>query len=91
MRHSTNWMTAIEHIKIRICHCQTAGEQLLTAGLFPCSPHRPSLAVDVGVLEFVRRLFVNLPPNNTAFCNTLEGFLASRGYKLTTKVCVSIL
>ncbi|KAJ7753016.1 hypothetical protein B0H14DRAFT_2635656 [Mycena olivaceomarginata] len=43
------------------------------------------LAVDIGVLEFVRRLFVNLPPNNTAFCNTLEGFLASRGYKLTTK------
>ncbi|KAJ7866947.1 hypothetical protein B0H14DRAFT_3442077 [Mycena olivaceomarginata] len=78
-------MNAIEHIKIRICHCQTAGEQLLTAGLFPCSPHRPSLAVDVGVLEFVRRLFVNLPPNNTAFCNTLEGFHASRGYKLTTK------
>ncbi|KAJ7318477.1 hypothetical protein DFH08DRAFT_971233 [Mycena albidolilacea] len=78
-------MSAIEHIRIRICHCQTAGEQLLTAGLFPCSPHRPSLAVDIGVLEFVRRLFVNLPPNNTAFCNTLEGFLASRGYKLTTK------
>ncbi|KAJ7854158.1 hypothetical protein B0H14DRAFT_3085541 [Mycena olivaceomarginata] len=78
-------MIAIEHIWIRVCHCQTAGEQLLSAGLFPCSPHRPSLAVDVGVLEFVRRLFVNLPPNNTAFCNTLEGFLASRGYKLTTK------
>ncbi|KAJ7813201.1 hypothetical protein B0H14DRAFT_3478234 [Mycena olivaceomarginata] len=82
-------MNAIEYIKIRICHCQTVGEQLLTAGLFPCSP-QPSLAVDVGVLEFVRQLFVNLPPNNTAFCNTLEGFLASRGYKLTTKdtLCV---
>ncbi|KAJ7354319.1 hypothetical protein DFH08DRAFT_662963, partial [Mycena albidolilacea] len=78
-------MNAIEHIMIRICHCQTAGEQLLTAGLFPCSPHRPSLTVDISVLEFVRRLFVNLPPNNTAFCNTLEGFLASRGYKLTAK------
>ncbi|KAF7372750.1 hypothetical protein MSAN_00480600 [Mycena sanguinolenta] len=46
---------------------------------------RPSLAVDVGILEFVKLLFLNLPPNNTAFCNTLEGFLASRGFKLTTK------
>ncbi|KAJ7807670.1 hypothetical protein B0H14DRAFT_2381151, partial [Mycena olivaceomarginata] len=70
---------------IRVCHCQTAGEQLLTSGLFPCSPHRPSLTVDIGVLEFVRQLFVNLPPNNTTFCNTLEAFLASQGYKLTTK------
>ncbi|KAF8180298.1 hypothetical protein K438DRAFT_1603033 [Mycena galopus ATCC 62051] len=75
----------IEHIFIRVCECHTAAEQLLTAGLFPCSLKRPSLAVDVTVLEFVKLLFVNLPPNNTAFCNTLEGFLASRGYKLTTK------
>ncbi|KAJ7686052.1 hypothetical protein B0H14DRAFT_3534786 [Mycena olivaceomarginata] len=83
-------MSAIEHIRIRVCHCQTAGKQLLTAGLFPCSPHQPSLAVDISVLEFVGRLFVNLMPNNTAFCNILEGFLASRGYKLTTKdtLCV---
>ncbi|KAJ7757315.1 hypothetical protein B0H14DRAFT_2404558 [Mycena olivaceomarginata] len=84
-------MSAIEHIQIQVCHCQTAGEQLLTAGLFPCSPHRPSLAVDIGVLEVVRRLFVNLPPNNTAFSNTLEGFLASWGYKLTKKVCIDLL
>ncbi|KAJ7224981.1 hypothetical protein B0H12DRAFT_959182, partial [Mycena haematopus] len=76
---------AIEHVRIKVCACQTAAEQLLAAGLFPCSPQRPSLAVEVGVLEFVKLLFVNLPPNNTAFCNTLEGFLASRGCKLTTK------
>ncbi|KAJ7809304.1 hypothetical protein B0H14DRAFT_2379858 [Mycena olivaceomarginata] len=83
-------MSGMFHIRIRVCHCQTAGEQLLTSGLFPCSPHRPSLTVDIGVLEFVRQLFVNLPPNNTTFCNTLEAFLASQGYKLTTKVCVLI-
>ncbi|KAJ7193765.1 hypothetical protein B0H12DRAFT_1039333 [Mycena haematopus] len=77
--------SAIEHVRIKVCACQTAAEQLLAAGLFPCSPQRPSLAVEVGVLEFVKLLFVNLPLNNTAFCNTLEGFLASRGYKLTTK------
>ncbi|KAJ6534507.1 hypothetical protein DFH09DRAFT_1092099 [Mycena vulgaris] len=61
---------------------------LLKADLFPCSPQHPSLAVDLQVLDFVMRLFLNLPPNNTAFCNTLEGFLASRGYKLRTKVRV---
>ncbi|KAJ6540025.1 hypothetical protein DFH09DRAFT_1090032 [Mycena vulgaris] len=59
--------------------------QLLKAGLFPCSPQHPSLAVDLQVLDFVTRLFLNLPPSNTVFCNTLEGFLASRGYKLRTK------
>ena len=81
-------IAGLDHIDIQVCACQTAGEQLLTAGLFPCSPQRPSLAVDVGILEFVKLLFINLPPNNTAFCNTLEGFLASRGFKLMTKVCM---
>ncbi|KAJ7116733.1 hypothetical protein C8R44DRAFT_832625 [Mycena epipterygia] len=68
-------MLKIEHIHIR----------LLKAGLFACSPQHPSLAVDVEVLEFARRLFVNMPPNNTAWCNTLETFLSSRGYKLKTR------
>ncbi|KAJ7703706.1 hypothetical protein B0H17DRAFT_1157110 [Mycena rosella] len=58
---------------------------LLQGGLFACSPQNPSLAVDLQVLDFVSRLFVNLPPNNTAFCNTLESFLSSRRYKLATK------
>ena len=54
------------------------------AGLFPCSPHHPSRAVDVQVLDFVMGLFVNMPPNNRAFCNTLETFLRTRGFKLAT-------
>ncbi|KAJ7085196.1 hypothetical protein B0H15DRAFT_783307 [Mycena belliarum] len=78
-------MNVIEHIQLRICACHPAPRQLLQAGLFPCSPCHPSLAVDVNVLDFVWRLFLHLPPNNTAFCNTLENFLASRGYKLPTK------
>ncbi|KAJ7700448.1 hypothetical protein B0H17DRAFT_1128860 [Mycena rosella] len=59
---------------------------LLQGGPFACSPQNPSLAVNLQVLDFVSRLFVNLPPNNTAFCNTLESFLSSRGYKLATKI-----
>ncbi|KAJ7714826.1 hypothetical protein DFH07DRAFT_974349 [Mycena maculata] len=47
----------------------------------PCSP----APIDLQVLDFAMHLFVNVPLNNTAFCNTLEGFLSSRGYKLTTK------
>ncbi|KAJ7453455.1 hypothetical protein FB451DRAFT_1185263 [Mycena latifolia] len=78
-------MNIIEHLQLRICACQPAPTQLLKAGLFACSPRHPSLAVDLHVLDFVARLFVNLPPNNTAFCNTLESFLSSQGYKLTTK------
>ncbi|KAJ7474951.1 hypothetical protein FB451DRAFT_1034933 [Mycena latifolia] len=78
-------MNVIEHLQLRICACQPAPTQLLKAGLFACSPRHSSLAIDLHVLDFVARLFVNLPPNNTAFCNTLESFLSSRGYKLTTK------
>ncbi|KAJ7080314.1 hypothetical protein C8R44DRAFT_653744 [Mycena epipterygia] len=78
-------MLKIEHIHIRVCSCCSAPKQLLKAGLFACSPQHPSLAVDVEVLEFARRLFVNMPPNNTAWCNTLETFLSSRGYKLKTR------
>ncbi|KAJ7077217.1 hypothetical protein C8R44DRAFT_836767 [Mycena epipterygia] len=75
----------MEHIHIRVCSCCSAPKQLLKAGLFACSPQHPSLAVDVKVLEFARRLFVNMPPNNTAWCNTLETFLSSRSYKLKTR------
>ncbi|KAF8212963.1 hypothetical protein K438DRAFT_1427189, partial [Mycena galopus ATCC 62051] len=78
-------MTAIEQISLRVCTCFPAATNLLKAGLFPCSPRHPSLAVDVQVLDFVKGLFLNMTPNNTVFTNTLEAFLAQRGYKLATK------
>ena len=59
-------------------------------GLFPCSPLVPMLAVDLRVLGFVTRLFVHIPPNNTGWCKTVEEFLDSQGYKLTTKVSLFI-
>ena len=71
---------------ITICDCSPAPATLLRAGLFPCTPQLPSLAVDVELLEFVTVLFLNLPPNNRALCETLEVFLAARRYKLATKV-----
>ncbi|KAG6823843.1 hypothetical protein H0H92_008913, partial [Tricholoma furcatifolium] len=43
------------------------------------------LAVGLKVLDFVSELFVNIPPNNTAWCKAHERFLDRLGYKLTTK------
>ena len=45
----------------------------------------PTLAVDFRVLDFVTHLFVHIPLNNTGWCKTIEAFLNSQGYKLTTK------
>ncbi|KAJ8474454.1 hypothetical protein ONZ45_g15948 [Pleurotus djamor] len=42
----------------------------------------PTLAVDLRVLSFVSKLFVHLPPNHTAWCQAVESFLSSQGYKL---------
>jgi hypothetical protein len=38
------------------------------------------------MLQFVRELFIRTPPNNTALTDTVETFLAMRGYKLQTRV-----
>jgi len=58
----------------------------MNIGLFPSAPLLPTLAVDLQVLDFVRELFVHAAPNITAWCNTLESFLAVRGFKLITRV-----
>ncbi|KAJ7612604.1 hypothetical protein FB45DRAFT_981861 [Roridomyces roridus] len=84
-REFTSVRDAIEHQRVDVCKCSPAPATLLRAGLFPCSPVHPSLAVDINVLDFAMTLFVNMTPNNTAFSNTLEAFLRGRGYKLTTR------
>ena len=55
-------------------------------GLFACSPVSPTLAVDLRVLELVKKLFVRLTPNMTAWCEALENFLEAQGYKFQLKV-----
>lgn len=69
----------------RVCSC-AAPLYLLRLGLFPCSPVRPTLAVDLQMLEYVQELFVRSPPNITAWCDSLEAFLGKRNYKTKTKV-----
>ncbi|KAF8957681.1 hypothetical protein BDZ97DRAFT_1669429 [Flammula alnicola] len=75
----------IESITIQVCRCHPASRQLLSRGVFPCAPLAPTLAVDIRVLEFVSRLFLNIAPNTTAWCKTVEGFLESQGYRLSMK------
>lgn len=75
----------IELVMQRVCSC-AAPLHLLRMGLFPCAPIRPTLAVDLNMLEYVNELFVRAPPNITAWCETLESFLGTRRYKVSTKV-----
>jgi hypothetical protein len=89
--------TVLESLTIHSCRCALVSRQPVQQGLFPCSPLVPTLAIDLRVLEFVTRLFVHILPNNTGWCKTVEEFLDSQGYKLTTKVssfidyCVKLL
>ncbi|KAF9492900.1 hypothetical protein BDN71DRAFT_1395985, partial [Pleurotus eryngii] len=78
--------TKITKLNLIICSCHPAARQLVELGLLPCAPVHPTLAMDIRVLEFVTRLFVNLPPNNTAWCTAMESFLEYQGYALAGKV-----
>lgn len=79
--------TALQNLDIDTCYCSPAPLQLMSRGLFPCSPIAPTLAVDIKLLEFVRELFLRMPPNVSAWSDTLEAFLGRAQYKLTTRVC----
>ncbi|KAL1740634.1 hypothetical protein HDZ31DRAFT_9705, partial [Schizophyllum fasciatum] len=59
-----------------------AAVQLVELGLFPCAPYRPSIAIDMNVLDFARLLFLNISPNVTAWCKATEAFLISRAHKV---------
>ncbi|KAJ7247675.1 hypothetical protein B0H12DRAFT_978022, partial [Mycena haematopus] len=77
--------TCLNEVTIRICPCSLAAPQLLQRGFFPCAPLEPTLAIELRVLEFVMRLFLNMPPNNTALSTALEGYMDSMGYKLDNR------
>jgi hypothetical protein len=67
-----------------------AALQLVERGYFPSAPLEPTLAVDMKVLDFVATLFLNVAPNTTAWCKTVETFLSKQGYKLTTEVSANV-
>ena len=49
-------------------------------GFFACAPIRPTLAVDINLLQFVSLGFLNMAPNVTGWARTIEEFLRVRGY-----------
>ncbi|KIN94802.1 hypothetical protein M404DRAFT_110331, partial [Pisolithus tinctorius Marx 270] len=75
----------LEDIGISYCACTPAPICLMGHGLFASSPVVPTLAVDLRVLEFVKKLFAWLTPNTTAWCEALESFLDGQGHRLLFK------
>ncbi|THU80594.1 hypothetical protein K435DRAFT_874226 [Dendrothele bispora CBS 962.96] len=71
-----------ESVKLWASDCNPAANQLIRSGLFPCAPKRPTLAVDIHMLDFVNRLFLRVSPNHTAWCGAVEDYLQFQGYKL---------
>lgn len=80
---------AIEDVELQICDCTPAAVQLMRLGAFGCAPLKPSLALDLRVLEFAMTLFLQVAPNNTAFSVTLERILGNMGHQLEHQVCLS--
>lgn len=72
----------IEQIELWASDCSKAAIQLIRSGRFPCSPIYPTLAIDIRVLDFIRRLFLRIAPNHTAWCSAATDFLAAQGYHL---------
>ncbi|KAI6018346.1 hypothetical protein EDC04DRAFT_2869985 [Pisolithus marmoratus] len=68
-----------------VCSCVPAAIQLLWMGYFPCAPLGPTLAVSLQLLSLVRQLFMWMPPNTSAWCESFEAYLAGLGYKVDTK------
>ncbi|KAJ7796379.1 hypothetical protein B0H14DRAFT_3494859 [Mycena olivaceomarginata] len=74
--------SCIEDLELQFCLCAPVAVQLMRLGVFACSPILPSLAVDLRVLEFTMKLFLQVSPNNTAYTIALENVLADMGFQL---------
>ncbi|KIK24162.1 hypothetical protein PISMIDRAFT_646625, partial [Pisolithus microcarpus 441] len=75
----------LRHVDLVVCPCVPAALQLLWMGYFPCAPLGPSLAVSLQLLSLVRQLFMQMPPNTSAWCKSFEAYLAGMGYRVDTK------
>src|SRR5258708_20315436 len=59
-------------------------EQLVQCGLFPCTPLRPTLVIDIFMLEWATTLFLHMAPNVCAWTTTTEIMLKREGYAFDT-------
>ncbi|KIJ43790.1 hypothetical protein M422DRAFT_169299, partial [Sphaerobolus stellatus SS14] len=71
-----------ENITIHYCQCKPASVALLLHGLFPSAPLRPSLALDINLLDLVTTNMHYNPPNVSGWALSLEWFWRERGYIL---------
>ncbi|TEB19812.1 hypothetical protein FA13DRAFT_1646138, partial [Coprinellus micaceus] len=66
---------------ISVCSCCPAAALLLN-GYFPSAPLRPSVAFNIGMLEFARELYLRSSPNHSAFAAALDSYLQGLGYPI---------
>ncbi|KAI5993753.1 hypothetical protein F5J12DRAFT_907337 [Pisolithus orientalis] len=78
-------MAALQSVDLAVCPCAPAALQLLWMGYFPCAPLGPTLAVSLQLLSFVQQFFMCIPPSTSAWCESLEAYLAAMGYEVDTK------
>ena len=77
-------MTHLETVSIRYCAKRPVVEQLVQCGLFPCTPLRPTLAIDIFMLEWATTLFLHMAPNVHAWTMATEIMLKHKGYAFNT-------
>ncbi|TFK60760.1 hypothetical protein BDN72DRAFT_752252, partial [Pluteus cervinus] len=78
------YFTCLRPLKIHLCSClPSAPQQLVSQALFPCAPVKPSLVVDLRLLEFASKVFLYISPNSTAWCKAMEDFLLGLGFRLS--------
>ncbi|KZV96305.1 hypothetical protein EXIGLDRAFT_765408 [Exidia glandulosa HHB12029] len=75
----------ITSVKLRICECRLAADQLLRRGYFPCAPKQPSVAFSTRLLEFISIHSLNVAPNTTAWGASLQKYWARRGQVVEDK------
>ncbi|TEB31106.1 hypothetical protein FA13DRAFT_1709947 [Coprinellus micaceus] len=69
---------------ISVCSCCPAAALLLN-GYFPSAPLRPSVAFDIGMLEFARELYLRSSPNRSAFAAALDSYYPIPGVERTRR------
>ncbi|KAF9504538.1 hypothetical protein BS47DRAFT_1266162, partial [Hydnum rufescens UP504] len=73
------YMDWLENHLLSYCECRPLALTLLGIGLFPALLICPSIALSLGHLLFVSKLFIHISPNITAWCSTIHSNLVERG------------
>src|SRR5260370_35407415 len=74
------YMIHLETVSIRYCAKRPIAEQLVQHALFPCAPLRPSLAIDIFMLEWATTLFLHMALNVHTWTTATEIMLKCEGY-----------